>query len=697
MTIVAPSADAPVTEPVVSSAAGYRAHIDGVRAIAVYLVVLFHAGVARVSGGFIGVDVFFVLSGYLVTQLLLRDIEGHGGIRFARFYSRRFRRLLPAAFVALIITAAVYTAVASPAEALTARGGFRASFLYSANWYFIAKSSGYFGADAATNPVLHFWSLAVEEQFYLLWPLLLATLFWVTRRLANRQVAAVRVVVALGAVASLGWALSQRAGNPNRAYYGTDARAYQLLAGALIALSPGWLAALQRFGRWLRVALVVALVALAVLASSVLDVDAIVRGALVTVVAVALIVAVELAPGGLAKRMLSSESAAYLGRVSYGTYLWHWPVIVLAGRLFQMSSMSLAAVTCLLATGLAALSHQLLERPIRLSPLLDRHRRVVVVAGLAISVVAALVLIPAIVDRGTGSVGVAQADTRSGFTPVPASVDWKQALDEGYKNPDRCESTKFRVCTIVRGSGKHILLMGDSHADMLVAPFVAIARQQHLTLSVAIMGSCPWQRDIYGFIAKDPAVLKSCKGNKDAAYTSGIAAVHPDLILVSNSVVDETLVILPAGTPNTPQAKQQLLQRATTSSLQQLQRVATDVVIIEPIPITPVEKGGPGGVFAPRFNPLTCLSKAKVLEECRYTAPIIPTALEVFERKLAAKDPRLFSADFDKLVCPFLPICDPIVGGTIVKWDGQHLTHRYALTLAPKIEAFLRDNRLLGG
>ena len=160
----------------------YRPHLDGLRAVAVYLVVLFHAGIGRFDGGFIGVDVFFVLSGFLVTQLLLRDLAGAGSIRFARFYARRFRRLLPAAFVALVVTALLFVAV-DPVEALASVRSFQAAFLYSANWYFIGASTDYFGADVATNPVLHFWSLAVEEQFYLVWPLLLGGLFWVTGRL----------------------------------------------------------------------------------------------------------------------------------------------------------------------------------------------------------------------------------------------------------------------------------------------------------------------------------------------------------------------------------------------------------------------------------------------------------------------------------------------------------------------------------
>ncbi|HEY3187617.1 MAG TPA: acyltransferase family protein, partial [Solirubrobacteraceae bacterium] len=138
----APSIPRPATAP--APAAHYRPQLDGLRAVAVYLVVAYHAGIHGFSGGFIGVDLFFVLSGYLVTQLLLRDFRHSERIGFRRFYARRIRRLLPAAFAALLVTAAVYTAVASPAEVTAARGGFRSAFLYVANWHFIAQSNNYF-------------------------------------------------------------------------------------------------------------------------------------------------------------------------------------------------------------------------------------------------------------------------------------------------------------------------------------------------------------------------------------------------------------------------------------------------------------------------------------------------------------------------------------------------------------------------
>src|SRR4051812_14929713 len=169
----------------------------------------------------------------------MRDLTAGGSVRFGRFYARRMRRLLPASAVLLLVTAVVYSAIASPAEVVKAVGAFKAAFLYVANWYFIRQSANYFATDISTNPVIHFWSLAIEEQFYLVWPLLLGGLYVATRRLGDKAHRAMQGAVVLAGLASVLWALSLAHTNVNRAYYGTDARAYQLLAGALLALTPG--------------------------------------------------------------------------------------------------------------------------------------------------------------------------------------------------------------------------------------------------------------------------------------------------------------------------------------------------------------------------------------------------------------------------------------------------------------------------
>ena len=186
----------------------YRPHLDGLRAVAVYLVVAFHAGIGRLQGGFIGVDVFFVLSGYLVTGVLARDTDGPTGrVRFGRFYARRVRRLLPAAAVNLVVAALVFRAVAEPALFEDGWRSIRAAALYVSNWFFIRESADYFGSDITASPVAHYWSLSVEEQFYLVWPVVFAGLTIVSRRFGPRGLSVRWAVIAGLAIASLALAL----------------------------------------------------------------------------------------------------------------------------------------------------------------------------------------------------------------------------------------------------------------------------------------------------------------------------------------------------------------------------------------------------------------------------------------------------------------------------------------------------------
>src|SRR5262249_34767030 len=159
--------------------------LDGLRALAVYLVVAFHAGLVRWKGGFIGVDVFFVLSGYLVTNLLVRDLGHAGHVGVSRFYSRRVRRLLPAALVNLVIVAIVFRARAARVRRGAGGDAIAAAALYVSNWWFIHQAANYFGADITASPVAQYWSLSVEEQFYALWPLLMYAMFRIARRMRD--------------------------------------------------------------------------------------------------------------------------------------------------------------------------------------------------------------------------------------------------------------------------------------------------------------------------------------------------------------------------------------------------------------------------------------------------------------------------------------------------------------------------------
>lgn len=667
------------------STAAWLPHLDGLRAVAVYLVVLYHAGSKPFSGGFVGVDVFFVLSGFLVTRLLLRDIARSRSIQFGRFYSRRFRRLLPAAFVTLVVSALVFSAIGSPLDVVNAVGSFKAAFLYSANWYFIHQSQQYFGANIDTNPILHFWSLAVEEQFYLIWPLALGGAFALTRRLDHAaQLRLIRIAVAVAALASMVWALSLRATDMNRAYYGTDARAYELLGGALLALAPTLVDRARRSRVSMRVATTTSAAVLLILASSWLDVDAIVRGVGVTITTCVLLVAIEAADGGLIKSALSTRPIVYLGKISYGTYLWHWIVILVVAQTFRISTIAMIGIAALVATSLASLSFQILEQPVRASRYLDRFRRSVIVGGLVVSVVAAVVLIPKIVvpvDAATPVVrNSSTAEVDPHLTPRP-----RHLLSDAITGlaSVACVHRAADACTIVKGSGPRILLMGDSQAMMLIPAFEEIARREGASLSASTSGGCPWQRDLFTAFR-----LRSCKEFKDDVFTRLLSSLRPNIVVVASLDYGTAGTFTgPLRDVNDRPVDFADVDRATKASLSELRAGGRRVVMVETLPI-PVD-------HHTKFDPFGCLKNASVLEDCRFQAETSPTPLERLYRSLAARDRNLYSLDLDQAVCPLLPTCDPVVNGQIVRLDAAHLAVRFSQSIAPELDIRLKGVGML--
>jgi peptidoglycan/LPS O-acetylase OafA/YrhL len=667
------------------NASHYRPQLDGMRAVAVYLVVAFHAGISAFSGGFIGVDVFFVLSGYLVTQLLLRDFRAAGRIDLRRFYARRFRRLLPAAFVALIVTAAVYTAVAAPADVRDAIGGFRSAFLYVANWHFISQSNDYFAADVNANPIVHFWSLAVEEQFYLCWPLLLSGAYLVSRRAGPRQWKVLRLIVAAGFVASLGAALHLSTMNLSRAYYGTDTRAYELLAGALLALTPR-LMTIARARRSLVQALApVALFALVLIATSSIHLGAIQRGVAATIATCILIVALEVSKGGIVKRALSTPTLTYLGRISYGTYLWHWPVIVIATLRFSPNDISLFALTCLTGTALASLSYELLEQRVRLSRLLDRFRSPVIAVGLATSVIGGLIIIPTIMEHdssaATSAAVLGNSPTGNDLRVKVPPIDIDAIVSQPYGSRS-CFNQPAEACIVTRGSGSRILLVGDSFALALIPAFADLAERRDLTLAVATYPSCPWPRGIVEAPPGSPTDLpRKCQSHQDDWYDRLVPELDPDVIVLVHHPFDDA-----GGAPDMradgtlihpgTAAFGAAVRNAARATIEQLETDGRKIVIYEPTPLAP--QG---------FHPLTCLTQKKFLDDCRYVASP-PTPIERFYRSVANGE-TVFTQDLDRLVCPYYPICDPVVRGVVVKRDPQHITAAYSKMLAAPIGAIL--------
>ena len=366
---------------------GIRA-LDGVRALAVALVLAGHGGIPGMTGGFVGVDVFFVLSGFLITSLLLDELGRSGRIDLANFWIRRARRLLPA-LVLMVLAVAVGRQLFSPEAVAGLRDDAVAAFFWVANWMFVADKTDYFSQGAPPSPLQHAWSLGVEEQYYIVWPLVLVTVAVVLAARARRRdrratLGGVRLVVfvlaTLGALASAAAAilLASDAAR-DRVYFGTDTRAQALLVGAAASallvrdwesLNRGWSLIRSRWGRRIaRLLPVIGLVVLAAAAHYATGSAREFRSGLLTAVAVAAVLVI--APVALDQRgpvaaVLAWGPLAWLGTISYGIYLWHWPIfLVLNGERTGWSGLSLFAVRCAATLAVSTVSWWVIEQPVR--------------------------------------------------------------------------------------------------------------------------------------------------------------------------------------------------------------------------------------------------------------------------------------------------------------------------------------------
>src|SRR5829696_7227833 len=371
---------------------GFRGDVEGLRAVAVLAVLLYHAQAPAGGGGFVGVDVFFVLSGFLITGLLWRELSETGRLSFGSFYARRARRLLPAAVLVLSVTAVVSALVLPPLSARAATDDAAAAALYVANYRFAVQGTDYLAGDTGPSPLQHYWSLGVEEQFYLVWPLLLllGSLAW-RRRGGPSRATAGGLLAGLGS-ASFGLSLWWTDVAPPWAFFSLPSRAWELAVGGLVALALPWLRRMPG-----PVAAVLGWVGLSAVVWSVVrlaDTTAFPGvAALAPVAGTAAVVAAGCAdprfgPG----LMLERAPFLLIGRISYSWYLWHWPVLVLApaaaGRALGLGErLALAAVSGVLAL----LTLRLVEDPVRFSPRLRSRSRRGLAVGAALTAAATAV------------------------------------------------------------------------------------------------------------------------------------------------------------------------------------------------------------------------------------------------------------------------------------------------------------------
>jgi peptidoglycan/LPS O-acetylase OafA/YrhL len=670
--------------------AAHRADIQGLRAIAVVLVVLAHAGIGSFAGGFVGVDVFFVLSGFLITGLLLAEVRKRGRVSLVDFYGRRARRILPAAALTLVVTDAAALFLLNFVRARGAVVDSLHAAAFGANFHFAATGVDYFARQEPPSPILHFWSLSVEEQFYLVWPLLLSLALFRARG-RGRLLCVVTVLAGV----SLCWSIVQTSTAPTVAYFSPFTRAWELGLGAALAVGASTLERVP----W-RARLVLGWTGLAAVACSALlfSERTPFPGALALVPTLGTALAIVAGMGGRGsrfsvERLLALGPMRVVGDRSYALYLWHWPVLIIAAEhagheLSTGVRLGLIGVAFLLSCG----SYALLENPIRLR-VRTRAATLAVVAGCTVAILGTATASLAAVGREqqrfeAGTAQAAPALTLSAYEfarahgALPAVVAAVAAAQRGaplptpltpplgqlrnfpppYQAPPGCvlrdtsSQTTGKVCRMgARSSSRVIVLMGDSHAHMWLPPLLQMAQQDGWAVVPLVRLGCT------------PATwVTNERGCRDwYRWALGAAQrLHATVTLLGGSIDEHP-------SPYTRKAIESLLDTARAL------KTSGRVVVI----------GDPEGQSS---DPVDCLlGSHATMATCTTTWPAATLALydEVGRR---AKQLGVGFLPTRQFVC-FDGACPTVIGNTIAWMDNSHLTVAYSTQIAAPFRAVFRD------
>ncbi|WHT19879.1 SGNH hydrolase domain-containing protein [Crossiella sp. CA-258035] len=646
---------------------GRRADIEGLRAVAVLTVLGFHAGVPLFGGGFVGVDVFFVISGFLITGLLLGDLATKGTFSLKEFYARRARRILPSAGVVLVVIAFLSWLLLPPLRAKDIAYDVLAGALNVANWRFVANQTDYLAAARDHSPVLHFWSLGVEEQFYLVWAPLLLGIAVLARRLGRSVVPLVAGVVALLSIGSLLLSVRWTASSEPLAYLGSPTRAWEFGLGALAAVAAPWLR-LPVAARWV----LGWLGAAAIGWSTVVFSSATAFPGVVALVPVLGTVAVILAPGKGFAGFLSTGPMRAMGRLSFAWYLWHWPVLVFAEAVSGQLAWPVKLALVLGAAAPAWLTARLVERPVRFS----RTISALPVRGLAIGVTA--VLLPVAAGLVTGS--AAQRMMGGGVTELSATLplaaadgpDLLTSPAPGLTPPvDRaradlppvpgCELFPAELtgpeCVFGDPAAEQVLLIGDSHASQWFPAVRQLAQRRGWAVRVRVKQGCP---------LPDLTVYNPTLGR---AYTECDTWRRDTLAQVAGS--KPKLVFL--ASLNQYTADQELLKEAWARSLDRLAATGAPLVHLRDTPL-------------PGKDIPACVSEDPAA--CGF-----PRERALRPDPLAGR-PGLSTVDMNPVLCPG-DTCPAVRQGVLLYRDDSHLTGTAAALLGRRMERTLERQGLL--
>jgi peptidoglycan/LPS O-acetylase OafA/YrhL len=494
----------------------FRPDIEGLRAIAVMLVVLYHAGLPHFTGGLIGVDIFFVISGYLITSLLSREADISGGINLVRFYARRARRLLPAATVVVVVVCLTEAILASPLVQYRVLKDAAATMAYSSNIYFSHMKRSYFFPGVPPSPLIHAWSLAVEEQFYIIWPLIL--LSFVRLRASVKGRVLFLALLTLGSFVVFLWLLGF---SETRAFFQAPARAWEFSAGGLVSFVPiSWLNRNKIPCQWAGIAGLLALIASAAVFTASEKFPAYLA-AIAVVASAAVLVAGAATSNSPTTGLLKLAPFQYLGRISYSLYLWHWPVITIAKEALSNDSLTLDAACIVGSILLAVLTYAFVEIPIRNhTAYVSRPRASLAMAAVSMTI--------CMIGFAAWRAVLVHSEQYRKFQNVIEDVPSLYALGCGTQGiPRFCSfgETSKPVRTVV--------LYGDSHTAQWFQPLKEIAEAQHWKLVTMIKVGCSPMR-IESDRRENPQENEICVLWRDLAVAK-MRELQPDMIILSSS------------------------------------------------------------------------------------------------------------------------------------------------------------------
>lgn len=698
----------------------FRQDIQGLRAVAVLLVIADHSGVRWLTGGFVGVDVFFVVSGYLITLLLLKEAASTGRIRIGEFYARRARRILPAASLVIVVTMvyAAHEASLSRVRELRADGVWSAFF--AANIHFSRLQTDYFAQGPEPSPFQHYWSLAVEEQFYLVWPLLLAVVLLAVARAASRDAMRTRVVTGLLVViiaASLAWSVHQTMSAPATTYYSSPARAWELAVGALVATCEPRLTGLSALTRGgLGIGGLIAIGSASVLYGS----DSAFPGwrALVPVLGAAALITAGVAGQSGPTRVLTLAPLTWLGALSYSLYLWHWPVLVL-GPLSSPWSGPRATATLLAVTlVLSVATYYLVENPLRRQPFLRRGRRGLVLWPVTVSVVlvGATVaerqseeLLQARLNPVSGGVPTAEATTNAKGQPFPHTPptlspqlpiarrlgEALRAADDGspvplpltnlpeppdrpFPLPGRCianslETSPAEVCPLGRTDARPtMVVLGDSQAGEWLPAINQLGEADgYRVLPLIKLGCSPFDvPEVDG----SGAYAWPCTEFRDWA-AADIASLAPAVVIVGSEAMSPRMRAAPGRDLS------ETWVDGVSGLVDHLRGDGARVVVLADTPDL-------------SFDPVDCLtSPHSRLQDC-IGAPHPGLADANRTTRTAAEEAGAGYVDTVALLC-LDGRCPMVVEDTVTYWDYAHVSPEWAAALAPYVTRLV-DAQLAG-